>query len=115
VVTSDIFTRLTAAVAPLSAYVMLAAGLGLLKRVIANQPKEEKPKRASGKRRVEKPSDSVPPTHVEPEVTIVAEDLAGPKISGLPNPMWPETYTAGPDDTGTLPRLGKDGHPVNQS
>jgi Protein of unknown function (DUF2637) len=38
VVTHDVFTRLTAAVPPVTAYVMLAAGLGLLKRVVANQP-----------------------------------------------------------------------------
>lgn len=41
VATHDVFTRLTAAVPPLTAYVMLAAGLGLLKRVVANQQATE--------------------------------------------------------------------------
>lgn len=39
--THDLFTRLTFAVPSVTAYVMLAAALGLLKRVIVNQPRPE--------------------------------------------------------------------------
>jgi hypothetical protein len=106
---------------------MLAAGLGLLKRVIANQPKEEKPKRASGKRRVEKPSDSVPPTHVEPKISGLPNpfaDMEGPArpapyvVPGSPHPgaAWPASEQGATfDETGEIPRLGKDGYPVNQT
>lgn len=111
VVTTDIFTRVTAAVPPLTAYVMLAAGLGLLKRVIANQPQEDlrlarsvDPKRSEAarkgvetrrRRRAERPDDSVPPSHVGP-----------PTDERFPPAFFP------PSETGAQPRVGANGHPV---
>jgi hypothetical protein len=125
VVTTDIFTRVTAAVPPLTAYVMLAAGLGLLKRVIANQPAAETgpaktvdPVRSARakkgvetrRRRAERPSDSVPPTHVGPPVADPPPMATWPPSEGFTPPPAPEGWD--PDSTGAFPRVGADGHPV---
>ena len=105
--THDVFTRLAAAVPPLTAYVMLAASLGLLKRVVANQPKA---KRASGaRRRAPKP---------EPEAANVGNDFdalfrSEPMVGGGGGPAAPEMPEGwDPDATSAFPRIGADGHPA---
>jgi hypothetical protein len=97
VATHDVFTRLTAAVPPLTAYVMLAAGLGLLKRVVANQPQaaRKKPGPKPGSRRAPKVRD------VELSPAGLTALTAEPTV-----PLFD------PHASMSFPRVGADGMPV---
>lgn len=114
--THDVFTRLTAAVPPLTAYVMLAAALGLLKRVVANAPKppvKAKPGPKPGSTRKPKPM----PT---PEERVKAEAFATlPEEATVTGPLFrpfaPALEAAepfDPDATASFPKLDVNGRPV---
>lgn len=101
-VTSDVFTRLTAAVPSITAYAMLAAGLGLLKRIVAYQVAAAPARRKPGP----KPGSTRAPRLVPapPETTQLTETVV--PLPGLDAAPWDR------DDTSSFPRLGADGRPV---
>lgn len=97
--THDVFTRATAAVPPITAYVMLAVGLGLLKRVVANPPRKRpgpKPGTPRGPRRAttttEPPSVDVQTSWKERLI----HGPGGPDAPQLPDDWDPESTQAFP-------------------
>lgn len=126
--THNPFDRLTAAIPPLTAYVMLTAGLGILKRVIAYAPKTtpkkapSKPKAKPAPRRIEAPapeSESL----ADPEAVVKAKAFSTlpPQTGPLtdqrifrPAAAQPEVARVGwdPDSTQSFPRLDHNGHPL---
>jgi Protein of unknown function (DUF2637) len=105
--THNVFTRLTAAVPPLTAYVMLAAALGLLKRVVANAPKARKPGPKPGTPRAPKTEPEVeevapapePEVEEDPEAAIKAEAFATLPPGDEPAPRFD------PDATLSFPKI----------
>lgn len=115
--THDIFTRLTFAVPSITAYAMLAAALGLLKRVIANLPKAKPGPKPGTVRKPRTPrADPEAALKAAAFATLPLDDgrLFRPMVasgSGPAAPQMPEDWD--PDSTNAFPRLGQDGLPVD--
>lgn len=109
--THDVFTRLTAAVPPLTAYVMLAAALGLLKRVVANAPKAPAPKKPGPKPGTPRPPRAPKPEPVAVEAVPAPEpedpeaELKAAAFATLPAEGNDPPRTFDPDATLSFPKI----------